>query len=318
MKQSVLFFQRISLLLSALLLLAGCSSSDSEEQEKGGGSQPEIRFNADVWQVMERTRATTYDAGNVNGSFKVYAYNYNNVSTYITGETVNYSGGASSWVHPQFWPDGNGALDFFAFMPTDLTGTCCSYDYTEYNESTNPDGYSAGTPRIACTNLPVSITAGNDATRELVYAYTRNQTKASNGSGVELTFKRPFARVYFKKADGLTGVTINSVTIAGIKNNGLCTFNGTATTWTPSGDATNLVVTGSPATGDTPYLVLPQELGSKTITVNASWTSWGSATTNVSTILDLGSWIAGYSYTYTFTLNGDVLIVDTEKFTEQW
>ena len=318
MKQSILFFQRISLLLSAVLLLAGCSGSDSEEQEKGGGSQPEIRFNADVWQVMERTRATTFDAGAVNGSFQVYAYNYDQVSTYITGEIVNYSGGASSWVHPQFWPDGNGALDFFAFMPTDLTGTCCSYDYTAYNESTNPDGYSAGTPRIACTNLPVSITAGNDATQELVYAYTRNQTKASNGAGVVLTFKRPFARVYLKKADGLTGVTINSVTIADIKNNGLCTFNGTTTSWTPSGDDTNLVVTGSPATGDTPYLVLPQNLGSKTISVNASWSSWSSVPAVVSTTLNLGSWEAGYSYTYTFTLKDEALIVNVEKFTEQW
>jgi len=322
MKQSVLFFQRISLLLSVLLLLAGCSSSDSEEQEKGGESQPEIRFNADVWQVMERTRATTFDnatALQTEGTFTCYAYNSATTTVYesVNGATATWSSTYWSIAGRPTWPE-SGDLDFFAYMPANMTNTHCTFDSEPYDEESNRDGYSENMPRIVCTTLPVNITVGEDNTTELIYAYVSNQNKDNAGSGVELTFKRPFARVYFKKADGLTGVTINSVTIADIKNNGLCTFNGTATTWTPSGDPTNLVVTGSPATGDTPYLVLPQTLGSKTITVNASWTSWSPTTKDVSTTLDLGSWVAGNSYTYTFTLNGDVLIVDTEKFTEQW
>jgi hypothetical protein len=108
------------------------------------------------------------------------------------------------------------------------------------------------------------------------------------------------------------------VTIAGIKYIGTCNCTGSAITWVPTETTGDLVVTGSPATGDTPYLVLPQTLDSKTITVNASWTSWTPTTKDVSTTLNLDSWEAGHSYTYTFTLNGDVLIVDTEKFTEQW
>lgn len=320
MKQNIPFFQRIFLLLSAVLLLSGCSGSESDEQEKGGGSQPEILFNADVWRVMERTRATTFDnqaALQTEGSFTCYAYNNGETTKYIDGVGTSWNSPYWSIEGRPSWP-GTGYLDFFAYMPANMTNTHCTFDSTPYEAESNPDGYSVDMPRIVCTNLPVNITVGEDNTTELIYAYVSYQNKDNAGSGVVLTFKRPFARIYFKKADGLTGVTINSVTIAGIMNNGSCTFDGTTTAWTPSGDAANLVVSGSPATGDTPYLVLPQELGNKTITVKASWTSWGSVTTNVSTTLNLGSWEAGHSYTYTFTLKDEVLIVDVNKFTEQW
>lgn len=315
MKQSVLFFQRISLLLSALLLLAGCSSSDSEEQEKGGESQPEIRFNADVWQVMERTRATTFDnatALQTEGTFTCYAYNHALTTVYesVSGATATWSSTYWSIAGRPTWPE-SGDLDFFAYMPA-----------TKPNYITSGPTYSyTGEPAHQQINFDSTApltSVGQSEMKEFIFALVESQNKDNAGSGVTLTFKHPFARVYFKKADGLTGVTINSVTIAGIKYIGTCNCTGSAITWVPTETTGDLVVTGSPATGETPYLVLPQELGSKTITVNASWTSWGSATTNVSTILDLGSWIAGYSYTYTFTLNGDVLIVDTEKFTEQW
>lgn len=319
MKQSVLFFQRISLLLSALLLLAGCSSSDSEEQEKGGESQPEIRFNADVWQVMERTRATTFDnapALQTEGTFTCYAYNNATTIVYesVNGATATWSSTYWSIAGRPTWPE-SGDLDFFAYMPQQ-SSLASDAPYI-----TNVVYTTARTPQITCTNLPMT-NAGQEGKKEFVYSLVTGQNKDNAGSGVELTFKHPFARVYFKKADGLTGVTINSVTVAGIYNNGTCTFNGSTnpqtSTWETSGSTTDLVVTGSPATGDTPYLVLPQELGSKTITVNAFWTSWSPTTKDVSTTLDLGSWVAGNSYTYTFTLNGDVLIVDTQKYTEQW
>ena len=308
------YCRTFGLLTALLCLLSGCSGDDTTPSDAAA----EIRFNADVWRVMEGTRATTYPNGAVEGSFKVYAYNYNLPTLYITNETVNYSSGSSSWENPQYWPEDNGALDFFAYMPATLP-SYISFDSAPYIAETNPDGYSSGSPCIVCTNLPVSITAGSDATQELVYAYTRNQTKAANGAGVVLTFKRPFARIYFKLASGLSGVTINSVTIAGIMNNGSCTFDGTTTAWTPSGDAANLVVSGSPATGDTPYLVLPQTFDADlTFTVNATWSSWSNATKSVSTSVAVGSWAAGTSYTYTFNLKEEALIVETTKYTEQW
>lgn len=308
----------------AAILLSACSGDDSPNNTNNG-KDSEIHFNADVWRVMEGTRATTYSAGAVDGSFKVYAYYYNTTDCYINGEVVNYSGGVSSWAGtPQRWPNSE-SLDFFAYMPTGLYNTYCTFDQTPYIESTNADGYSAGSPRIVCANLPVSIIHGTDDTQELVMAYTANQSKAAQGaSGVTMTFKRPFARLYFKISDASgSAVSINSITIHDIYNNGLCVMNGTANpqtfTWTPSGDPTNFTVSGSPATDASDcYLVIPQNYGSKTFTVNATWTDWSNVTKDVSANVTV-NWQTGYSYTYTFTLSKFALKVDVnDKYTEQW
>ncbi len=309
-------------LVLAAILLSGCSGDDAPNNANNNGNDSDIRFNADVWQVMEGTRATTFGAGDVNNAFKVYAYYYNTTDCYINGEVVNYSGGVSSWAGTsQRWPNSR-SLDFFAYMPTDLGYTYCTFDPTAYNESTNDDGYSAGTPRIVCANLPVSITYGTDNTQEMVMAYTANQSMAAQGaSGVTMTFKRPFARIYFKLSDASgSAVSINSITISGIYNNGVCVMNGAAQTfaWTPSGSTTNFTVSGSPATSESDcYLVIPQNYGTKTFTVNATWTDWSNVRKDVSANVTV-NWQAGYSYTYTFTLSKYALKVDIEKFTEQW
>lgn len=312
-------------LLSALFcLLTSCSDDDSTPRD---AAAQEIHFNADVWHVMSNTRATTFDntaALQEVGSFTCYAYNYDTDEVYefVNGATASWNTSYWSIEGRPTWP-GENSLDFFAYMPASMTNTHCTFDSTPYNSESNPDGYSVNSPRIVCTGLPVDITAGEDDTKELIYAYVAEKNKGNAGSGVELTFKRPFARVYFKKAEGLNDVTINSVKIAGIYNNGTCTFNGSTnpqtSTWVTSGSTTDLVVTGSPATGDTPYLVLPQTFASNlTFTVNATWTDWGNPTKDVSASVAVGSWEPGHSYTYTFSLHDEVLIVDTEKYTEQW
>lgn len=310
------------LTLLAALLLAACSDDTPDTSAEA----QEIRFRADVWQVMEGTRATTIDnaAALQAESFKCYAYVDGTTDRYIDGATVSYSSATDpNWTFDDgkhYWP-ASGALNFFVHLPATLP-SYCTFDPTAYDVESNDDGYSEDCPRLTCTSLPVSLTAGSDATKELVYAYTANQSKAGQGSsGVALTFKHPFARVKFKLSETSgSNVVVNSVTIAGVKNNGTATFNGTTTTWTPSGDATNLVVTGTPATSDTQsYLVLPQSFATLlTFTVNATWDDWSNVTKDVSASVAVGSWQPGYSYTYTFTLSKYALKVDTEKYTEQW
>ena len=314
------YYRYLGLLAALLCLLSGCSDDDSTPFDVAASD--EIRFNADVWRVMEGTRATTFDntaALQTEGCFTCYAYNHGSTTDkYIDGASTSWNSSHWSIEGRPSWP-GTDYLDFFAYMPVNMTNTHCTFDSKPYDSESNPDGYSVDLPRIVCTALPVNITVGEDVTKELIYAYVPNQNKENAGSGVVLTFKRPFARIYFKLASGLSGVTINSVTIAGIKNNGSCTFDGTTTTWTQSGEATNLVVTGSPATSDTPYLVLPQTFAANlTFTVNATWSSWSNVTKNLSTTVNVGTWAPGTSYTYTFNLKGEALIVDATKYTEQW
>lgn len=319
----------VALLLSATVcMLTACSSDDTNTTSSPTNNPSEIRMNANVWQVMEGTRATIINPGAVNGSFMVYAYYSTTTENYINGEIVNYSGGVSSWVNSQFWPKDRRSLDFFAYMPTDLANTYCSFDYTAYDAESNSDGYSAGNPRIVCANLPMtydsdSPTDGQGSNlKELVYAVKTGQSEASNSAGVELTFKRPFARITMQLSSAQEDIHINSITFKGIKNNGSCSFDGSTSTWTLSGDAADFVATlngnnyqANDVIGT--FIMIPQGWAGE-IEVNADWTVWGVNGTHTVTATVPTTWVAGRSYTYTFTISETDLKVDTEKFTEQW
>lgn len=344
MRQKTFQTRYISYVLLALTcLLTACSGGGSSSEELDPPApnptpsptpeNQEIKLNASIWQIMEGMRATTFDnTADIQAEpegFVCFAYKDGTAELYdnIDLTTVRYE--TDHWAFydgiTHRWP--NYALNFFCIMPSGLANTYCHYDKGAYDPSTNPDGYSDRTPRITCEALPVNINSGTDNTKELIYAFVANQSK--NGpegrNGVTLTFKHPFARVYFRIADvSGTNVKINKVTISDIYNNGMCTINGTTSSWEPSGSLTNLVVTcstplttsGTTTVGN--FLVLPHIYdGTKTFTVNATWTDWSNVTKNVSANVAV-DWRAGYSYTYTFTLSKYALKVDTSKYTEQW
>lgn len=324
----ITLLQAVIALLSPSFLLSSCSSSDDGFSEPNPQDEKqEIRFNPGVWNFMEGTRAATFDnqLDLQEGTFKCYAYLDGTANLYIDGSTVSYAN--SQWSFndgKHYWP-ASGALNFFAHMPADLP-SYYTFDPTAYDSSTNPDGYSEDCPRIVCTNLPVNLTAGSDATQELVIAYTAQQDKTGSvpakqptAGEVAMTFKHPFAKVKFMlSAASGTNVKVNSITIPDIKNNGSFTFDGSTITWTPNGDDANFVISGNPATDDdTVYLVIPNDYGSKTLTVSATWNDWSNVTKNVSAIVSF-DWTAGFSYTYTLTLSKYALEVSTSKYTEQW
>ena len=324
-----------SLVMLATMLLVACGSgSDGIEDnnlQTEKDVQQEIRVSADVWRVMEGTRATTIDTDGAlqTTGFKTYVYVDGSTTKYIDGSTVSYADNKWSFDDGKhYWPISE-SLNFFAHSPKELTNTHCTFDPEPYDAESNPDGYSEDLARIVCTSLPVAFTNNVDATKELVYAYTPAQNKAGQGaSGVTMNFKRPFARVYFKLAASHPNITINSITFQTVKNNGSCTFDGTTTAWTPTGDATDLVASYSPGAQFTttstvqliggPFLVIPQAWTGG-IQVNASWTEWGVPKDNQTLSATLPTtWQAGYSYTYTFTITEFDLKVDIAKFTEQW
>ena len=155
--------------------------------------------------------------------------------------------------------------------------------------------------------------------KEFIWALTTGQNREDQGaSGVTMTFKHPFARIYFQLSnESGSSVTINSITISGedFYTTGTCTFDGTTSTWS---DKDNQGSLGTLAIG-IPYIVIPNDYGSsKTITVNATWDEWGTFTTGVTSSPLTINWQAGYSYTYTLTLSKYALNVDVNKYTEQW
>lgn len=286
-----------------MILLAGCSGDDSFN---GNENSNAIAFNTNVNNFI--SKAATYDnntALQAEGSFTCTAYNATTTTAFIDPTTVNWNSGESKWqfAENRYWP-GASALDFFAYMPAAKPGYITSISYP-----------SARSAQFVCT-LPTD----QSSTKEFVCALATDKTQANSPSGVSMQFKHHFAKLLFQLDPGSgNDVTINSVTISGIKTTGTCTFNGTTSTWVTSGD--DSYVRATAIDGATPYLVIPNTyaIGAVTITVNATWTSISGVTTNkTATNKAALTWNPGYSYLFTLTLSGDALVVNTEKWAEQW
>ena len=318
-------YTALCLLVTLLAIACSKDGADGNEVTNRNEAKKEIGIKPDVWKMTEATRATTYDNTTLqSGGFKCTVYDAGtatvNTDANINGTPVIWSD--SRWVFDDgshYWPT-SGDLDFFAYAPqTSSLPTYVSVITYAVN------GTPAAAPYFTCSDLPLSLTP-SDATQEFIWALTTGQNKADQGeSGVTMTFRHPFARVKFKKsASSSTNVTVTSITIPAIYRDGTCTLTGTGntatSTWSGLSDNDDgLVITGSPATSDdTFYLVIPNNYGSKTLSVAITWKEWDVVHNETLTApLDV-SWAAGYSYTYSLTITKDDLKVDVEKFTEQW
>ena len=318
-----------SLFLASAILLTACSTDDTNTTSPATNDS-EIRFDVGVWNMMEGTRATFYDTGVQNsGSFTCAAFSANSTTSYFGYTTVNWV--TDAWVFSDgkhYWP-ATGSLDFFAYMPVG------GVSYV-----TGPTYSTARNPQFTCADLPMKYDASTPAAdqgtdlNEFVWAMAINQDKAGSVPAnqptpgkVALSFKHPFARINLQLAANHPDIIINTITFKSLKNNGTCSFVGTTSTWTPSGESTNFVVTLNEAITNSdavhvlgvPFIMIPQDWNGE-IEVNASWNDWGDTPVphTVTTTIPAITWLPGYSYTYTFTISPDDLTVNTTNFTEQW
>lgn len=305
------------LTLLAAVLLAACSNDTPDTSAEA----QEIRFNADVWHVMDGTRATTYNNATdlqTEGSFICAAYAANTATEHFVSKQVNWNPTAMKWefVEPQKWPDNSvsySALDFFAYMPATKPAyltTGPTYAVIDSNSDGTPD-----TPQASFT---CTLPADQSTLKEFVWTLITGQTQAAQGStGVALHFTHPFARVRFVLSpESGAHVTVNSVTISDVNSTGTCTFDGTTTTWS---DQNNAATFGGLVGTD--YIAIPQLFtnSTQTVTVEATWEEWtGGVTKTFSTNVTMAQWEAGKLYTYTLTLQEYALKVSTDKYTEQW
>lgn len=308
------------LLLITAFVLSACSSDDTNTTPNAANDS-EIRFDVGVWNMMEGTRATTFDGGTLtSGSFICTAYDANtttvNSVANISGTTVNWNSTNSSWEFnggSRYWP-ASGSLDFFAYMPATLP----SYITVGPNYSAEHD------VTFTCTSLPMTHATQGNELKELVYAMALGQDKAGTNAitqptpgQVALTFQHPFSRIKLQLSSTQAAIHINTITLKSIHNNGSYSHTGG---WTPSGDA-NFVATldaDFSANDDIgTFIMIPQTWAGE-IEVEAVWNVWGESKTNTVTATVPTTWVAGRSYTYTFTISETDLKVDTEKFTEQW
>lgn len=292
-------------------LLTGCADNSASDILDPSADNTEIKVNADVWQVMEGTRATTYNsaADLQREGFNCTLYKENTTTTYDDVENTNVNWSSSAWAffdRTHKWPDDNGALDFFAVSPQTVPSYITELSYTI--ESSLP------APSFSCT-----IPENQTGLKEFVWALTPRRSRQNSASGVMMHFVHPFARIRFvlSPASG-SNIEVTSVKITGnFKLGGTCTLSadGTTSTWSSlSGSGTEI---GGEINND--YIVIPQTVGSHNVVVTAKWSEWSKdVTKDYNVAVSVPQWDAGKSYTYTLTLSEYALIVDTEKFTEQW
>jgi hypothetical protein len=306
-------------------LLAACSKDSGDSTQQVGGEPQEIRVQTNLTKMQ--TRAITID--NITDyDLKIDAYYHDTETKYLDGTKLHYTGGDPTWV---FW-DGSAQLHYYwpfegsmvaggstVASTLDFVGFC---PYSPTPSYITSSGYTHGSGASFTCNMSSYMTSASQAAvSEYLVALTASQTDA--GGAVPMNFRHPFAMVKFAIAEASgTEVKINSISISGLKTSGTCTFNGSTMTWgSHSGGATMSIAEelqyGGARTETTPFLVIPYNYGSTTLTVNGTWTDWSNVTKDVSADVDF-NWQPGYIYTYTLTLTKYALIVDTAKFTEQW
>ncbi len=302
-----------TLFLLAAGLLTGCSSDDAKEspgQTKTTESKQEIQLLA---TGKPFTRATTIDDNTAlqGQDLKINAYHNGTETAYISDAKLHYASGWKFWSGSAethyYWPAEGSIIGGITYSSLDFVGYC-PYTKPDYITSLSYT-YSGG------ITFTADMTQTHDI--EFIYAYLAGQTyttQTNAGGALPLQFQHPFARIYFQLSDASgTAVTVNSISING-------TDIATTRTYTHGSGWSSVTGSGtlSGMSLNTPYIVIPNNYGSKTLTVNATWDEWSDVTTDVSASVDF-DWTAGTSYTYTLTLSKYALKVDTSStYTEQW
>lgn len=331
----------IGLILLAAGLLAGCSGSEGGEdvvpQNTHAGQQAELRLTANNMP----TRATTIDNNTQLQSYdlKIDAYYHGTNTKFLNGKTLHYDNVSepNAWKfwntstdsqEHYYWPfDGStvtiagnpvvaSTLDFVGFCP--FNKPAYIGDPT-YNHST---GVS-----FTCDMSSYMTLAQQTSMQEFIVSVLPNQTLATQtaaGGALPMVFKHPLALIKFTiTAASGTHVQINSIKLTGLKTGGTCTYNGTTMAWSGYSGSADMTITQELKVGETtettPFIVIPNNYGSKFLTVNATWDDWSNVTiSDYGTDVDF-NWEAGRIYTYNLTLDklGLKVVIDN-KYTEQW
>lgn len=311
------------------MLLAACSSSDSDDSPVVT-SQNEIHLTTNVTSMPSGTRATTIDNTSALQDYdlKIDAYYHGTKTKFLDGKTLHYASGWKFWAagaqEHYYWPfDGSTIAGSSTVASTlDFVGYC-PYDKPAY---IGDPTYNHSTGVSFTCNMNDYMTLANQSTmQEFLVSVLPNQTLATQddaGGALPMVFKHPLALIKFviTSASG-THVQINSISIAGLNTSGTCTFDGTTMSWDDYGGSATMSIVQTLKNGGTtettPFVVIPYNYGSKTLTVNATWDDWSNVTVDVTANVDF-NWEPGKIYTYNLTLAKYILIVNTQKYTEQW
>ena len=322
----------------AAILLAACSKDDGDSSqpavEEKGRSEICVKTNVSNMQ----SRATTIDNTTLHEyDLKIDAYYNGTNGVFLDGVMLHYDSAEPAALKWKFWdaseeeqlhyywpfegsktPEGDLAstLDFVGFCPFEKPAYigAPTYDHTT--------GVS-----FTCDMSSYMTIASQSSMQEFLVSVLNAQTLATQtaaGGAVPLVFKHPFALIKFviTAASG-THVQINNIRIGGLYTAATCTYDGTTMSWGSYDDETKATMTIAQTlkiggtTETTPFVVIPKNYGTKTLTVNGTWDDWSAVTKDISTDISI-NWEPGCIYTYNLTVTPLALKVDVNKFTEQW
>ena len=333
-KQYIISFAAAALTAVLLTGCSGDSASDISPDPTPSTGKSEIKVNADIRQMMEGTRLTKID--NIQSEdLKIDAYYHGTETKYLDGVKLHYTGSTPAW---QFW-DGSAQLHYYwPFDGSTVAGSstvASTLDFVGYCPFSAP-GYITGSSfdhasgaSFTCDMSSYMTLASQDGLKEYLIAVLNEQTLATQttaGGALPMVFKHPFALIKFVIAEGSgTHVKINSISINNLYTSATCTYNGSTMSWGSYDDETKAAMSqtglnlkyGTATTETTPFMVIPKNYGTMTLTVNGTWDDWSNVTKDISTDISI-DWQPDYIYTYTLTVTKYALTVDIQKYTEQW
>ena len=281
-----------------------CCTAVGSSCTKAEMSEPLRQFDLNVKAVVEQTEGPDSRAELLNSSsditgktLKLYAWENSNY--WIKGLDVNYSDGV--WNVPDSYK---------------LLGSC-NYSFFSY---TNMPGSGAGieSPSSKDGSLTYTVTDINSAQTDVLLGRCSANKPASGD--ITLSFSHPYASVKFIL--GNTNLeSVKSVSLTGVYSKGKTTLSQSSAVadgvvqydWTDMDDANNTIeATGlSAVTGNViaTFVVIPQDLTEKDAVVTIT----DNNDIKMSKLLKEGSWVAGYTTTYTINKVGAVDIEITNQ-----
>ena len=267
----------------AMMLLAGCA------KEIGGGTDSPLNFSASIPEIV----ATKADPVISLSAFRVKGFTGSSQWFPTTGDPFNVtlSGGTATYSNYIWRGD---KKTFYAYTNNVPGGASASIESTGVT--------------LTYTSLPTEASAQTDV---LLGRYEGN----GNGTGTaSMTFYHPLAQVVFNVGTIDASLTaISKIEIVGVYSAGSTTLSTSITTasgtpavanfsWTGTGGSATVsqTVTGSlPASGQigVPFMLIPQTLTSKSVTVKVYATVDGVAKT-LTTTLNSGSFATGKTTIY--------------------
>lgn len=339
--------RRIICFLFLIVLMVGCSK---DEVTPEGETAPEVDTSGAI--LFTASRPSSYITRSMienvealqSAGFGVFAYytgdqNWSTAGTstipnFMYNQQVRWASEQWTYSPVKYWPNNNNPADDSGATGSESKNYLSFFAYAPYSGS-YITGFSANDAKGAPS---VNYTWG--AENDLLYAAQTDRYKYDSvdandngriGETVLFNFRHALCKVQFKvrRSNTSHAVSLKSLSVS-FKNT--ATFDLGSASWSSydgSGSSNVFDASLSPISVTAETEASAHEVGSPIMlipgaltTYNVTYTVGGSEFTHKAAPFESGlipsSGASGCQYTIIFTIDGDAIKVDTQKYTEQW